>query len=76
MPQDAEPSDKMRYKLKTVEDRKTYADRKSTIETVFGIIKQILGFRQFLFRGLNTVAGEWTLVSITWNIKRTFVLKC
>jgi len=74
LPENAEPIDKMRNKLKTVEGRKTYADRKSTIEPVFGIIKQILGFRQFFLRGLDAVAGEWTLVSIAWNIRRMFVL--
>ena len=36
--------DKMRRKLKTVEDRKVYAKTKSTVEPVFGIIKYALGF--------------------------------
>lgn len=76
LPHDAEPIDKMRNKLKTVEGRKVYANRKSTIEPVFGIIKHILGFRQFMLRGLDSVAGEWTLVSIAWNIKRMFALNC
>jgi transposase len=67
--------DKMRNKLKTVEGRKIYAKRKSTIEPVFGIIKHVLGFRQFFLRGLDAVSGEWTLVSLAWNIKRMFALK-
>jgi transposase len=75
LPEDAEPIDKMRYKLKTVEGRKVYAQRKSTVEPVFGIIKHVLGFRQFFLRGLTAVSGEWTLVSIAWNIKRMFALK-
>jgi transposase len=75
LPEDAEPIDKMRHKLKTVEGRKVYAKRKSTVEPVFGIIKHVLGFRQFLLRGLEAVSGEWTLVSIAWNIKRMFALK-
>jgi len=66
--------EKMRHKLKTVEGRQTYAQRKSTIEPVFGIIKHVLGFRQFFLRGLEAVSGEWTLVSIAWNIKRMFAL--
>jgi hypothetical protein len=70
----AEPIDKMRNKLKTIEGRKVYAKRKSTVEPVFGIIKHVLGFRQFLLRGLEEVSGEWTLVSIAWNIKRMFAL--
>jgi hypothetical protein len=74
LPEDAKPIDKMRNKLKTVEGRKVYAQRKSTVEPVFGIIKHVLGFRQFFLRGLKAVSGEWTLVSIAWNIKRMFVL--
>ena len=74
LPEDAEPIDKMRNKLKTVEGRKVYAQRKSTVEPVFGIIKHVLGFRQFFLRGLEAVSGEWTLVSIAWNIKRMFAL--
>ncbi len=51
-----------------------YALRKQTPERVFGIIKAVLGFREFLPRGLNTVRGEWSLVTMAWNIKRTFAL--
>ena len=43
-------------------------------EPVFGIIKSVLGFRQFLLRGLDNVRGEWNLVTMAWNIKRMFVL--
>lgn len=75
LPEDAEPIDKMRNKLKTVEGRRVYAQRKSTVEPVFGIIKHVLGFRQFFLRGLEAVSGEWTLVSIAWNIKRMFAMK-
>jgi len=72
---DAEPIDRMRNKLKTIDGRKVYAQRKCTVEPVFGIIKQVLGFRQFFLRGLEAVSGEWTLMSIAWNMKRMFVLK-
>lgn len=74
LPEDAKSVDKMRNKLKTVEGRKVYAQRKSTVEPVFGIVKHVLGFRQFFLRGLKTVSGEWTLVSIAWNMKRMFAL--
>lgn len=74
LPEDAEPIDRMRNKLKTVEGRTVYAQRKSTVEPVFGIVKQVLGFRQFFLRGLDAVSGEWTLVSIAWNMKRMFAL--
>ena len=48
--------------------------RKQTPEPVFGIIKSVLGFRQFLLRGLDKVRGEWSLVTMAWNIKRMFTL--
>ena len=75
LPEDAKPVDQMRNKLKTLEGRKMYSRRKSTVEPVFGIIKHVLGFRQFLLRGFEAVSGEWTLVSMAWNIKRIFALK-
>ena len=54
--------------------QKLYAQRKHTPEPVFGIIKSVLGFRQFLLRGLDKVRGEWNLVTMAWNLKRMFVL--
>jgi len=39
---------------------------------VFAIIKSALGFRQFLLRGVAGVRGEWSLVTMAWNIKRIF----
>lgn len=65
----------MRYRLQTREGKVIYARRKSTVETVFGIIKQVQGFRQFLLRGLDAVSGEWSLVCIGWNLKRLHALK-
>jgi hypothetical protein len=64
----------MKHKLKTADGRVLYAKRKCTIEPLFGIIKHVMGFRQFLLRGFKAVTGEWTLVSIAWNIKRMFAL--
>jgi hypothetical protein len=43
-------------------------------EPVFGIVKSVLGFRQFLLRGLDKVRGEWSLVTMAWNMKRIFAL--
>ena len=64
----------MAYRLKTPEGKKLYALRKQVPEPVFGIIKSVLGFRQFLLRGLEQVRGEWSLVTMAWNIKRMFAL--
>jgi transposase len=71
---DPGPVEAMEHRLSTLEGRAIYAVRKSTVEPVFGIIKSVLGFRQFHLRGLDDVSGEWTLVSIAWNLKRLFNL--
>ncbi len=71
---DANPVEEMNYQLKTQEGRQLYGKRKSTVEPVFGIIKHVMGFRQFLLRGHEAVTGEWTLVSIAWNLKHMFAL--
>ncbi len=74
LPGNADPVTTMRHRLKTLEGKKLYAKRKSTVETVFGIIKAVIGFRQFLLRGLESVSGEWDLVCIAYNLKRLHVL--
>ncbi len=56
--------------MNTKAEKALYAKRKSTVETVFGVIKHVQGFRQFLLRGLDSVQSEWTLVCIGWNLKR------
>ena len=63
------------HRLKTREGKACYAQRKSTVETVFGVMKQALGFRQLLLRGLQAVQGEWALVCIGYNLKRLFALQ-
>ena len=65
---------RMREKLQTDAGRALYARRKHTVEPVFGIIKQSLGFRQFLLRGLGKVTGEWELVCLAYNAKRLWRL--
>ena len=64
----------MAFKLQTALGREIYRLRKGTVEPVMGIIKEILGFRQFSLRGLMAAAGEWTLVCLAFNIKRLHVL--
>jgi len=66
--------DTMKHALKTQAGRKHYALRKQTVEPVFGIIKSVMKFRQFMLRGLVNVGNEWTLVCLTWNLKRLAVL--
>ncbi|HLR24570.1 MAG TPA: transposase [Fodinibius sp.] len=64
----------MQWRLQTPEGKDFYGRRKATVETVFGIIKQVLGFRQFSLRGLQKAAGEWNLVQNAYNLKRMHAL--
>ena len=73
-PADASPKEKMAYKLQTDIGQAIYGLRKCTVEPVIGIIKEILGFRQFSLRGLFKAAGEWNLVCIGFNLKRLHTL--
>jgi len=73
-PDDATPKEKMAYKLQTEIGQAIYGLRKCTVEPVIGIIKEILGFRQFSLRGLLKAAGEWNLVCIGYNLKRLHTL--
>jgi len=72
--EDASPMVKMAYKLQTKIGKAIYRLRKCTVEPVIGIIKEILGFRQFSLRGLASAAGEWCLVCLAFNLKRLHVL--
>lgn len=60
----------MRKKLSLSENRAKYRLRKQTVEPVFGIIKEAMGFRRFRLRGLDKVRTEWTLVSLAYNVRR------
>ena len=52
----------MTHRMKAEAGKKFYAQRQSTVEPVFGIVKEAMGFRRFILRGLDAVQGEWTLV--------------
>ena len=73
-PDDANHKTKMLYKLRTEVGKAIYKLRKSTVEPVFGNIKEVMGFRQFSLRGLIAAAGEWNLVCLAYNLKRLHVL--
>jgi len=73
-PDDASHKTKMIYKLRTEVGKAIYKLRKSTVEPVFGNIKEVMGFRQFSLRGLIAAAGEWNLVCLAYNLKRLHVL--
>jgi len=67
--------EKMAHRLRTREGRERYKLRKQTVEPVFGIIKQAMGFRQVSMRGRKKAETEWTLVCLSYNMKRLFNLK-
>ena len=73
-PSDASPKELMAYKLRTAVGQAIYRLRKCTVEPVIGIIKEVLGFRQFSLRGVVGAAGEWVLVCLACNLKRLHVV--
>jgi IS5 family transposase len=74
-PETPTPLEAMAYRLATPQGKKLYALRKHMPEPGFGIIKSVMGFRQFLLRGIDQVRGEWSLVTMAWNLKRMFTLQ-
>jgi hypothetical protein len=74
-PETDDPVAKMVHRLGTKKGRLLYGLRKQTVEPVFGIIKRVMGWRQMSMRGLDKARGEWSLVTMAWNIKRLHVLR-
>jgi transposase len=74
-PQTRDALVQMAHHLGTQAGRALYGLRKQTVEPVFGIIKRAMGWRQMSMRGLAKARGEWSLVTMTWNIKRMHVLR-
>ena len=73
-PENATVAERMAHRLDTAEGKQLYSLRKQTVEPVFGIIKQAIGFRRFLLRGAEKASLEWTLVTTSYNLKRLFNL--
>ncbi|MGH8693926.1 MAG: transposase [Burkholderiales bacterium] len=69
-PPGARVSEVMAHRLQTCAGRALYKLRQQTVEPVFGIIKEALGFRRFLLRGLANVETEWTLICVAYNLRR------
>jgi len=70
LPENPTSVEKMKHRLQTKEGKAIYAERKSVIEPIFGVIKHVMGFRQFMLRGLEKAKGEWNLICIAYNLKR------
>lgn len=60
----------MKWRVASTAGKALYKLRQQTVEPVFGIIKEAMGFRRFLLRGLEKVSLEWTLVCTAYNFKR------
>jgi transposase len=72
--ENAGAQEKMAHRMRTQAGKTLYKLRKQTVEPVFGIIKEVLGFRRFLLRGREKVSLEWLLVCVSYNLKRLFTL--
>lgn len=66
------PKQRMRRKLLTRAGLAIYSRRKTTVEPVFGQVKQARGFRQFLLRGIGKVRAEWSLMCLTHNLLKLY----
>jgi transposase len=75
VPETEDPVAKMAHRLGTKKGRALYGLRKQTVEPVFGIIKRVMDWSQMSMRGLDKARGEWSLVTMAWNIKRLHVLR-
>lgn len=71
---DASPAVKMAYQRKTAIGKAIDRLRTCTVEPVLGMMKEVLGFRQFSLRGAQAAAGEWCLVCVAFNLKRLHTL--
>jgi len=69
-PSNMNEKEKMARKLATKKGKEEYKKRKETVEPVFGIIKSVMGFRQFMLRGIEKVNTEWSLIRVSYNFKK------
>ena len=72
-PAGADAVERMRHRMGTSVGKAVCARRKATVETVFGAVKEALGFRQFSMRGHAAAGFEWRLACAAWNLKRMHV---
>jgi transposase len=75
-PEGSTAKERMAHKLRTPSGRACYAKRKQIVEPVFGQMKHVRGFRQFLVRGIKKVRGEWNLLCLTHNLLKIWRHQC
>ena len=71
-PNDMTPRERMIRKLSTKRGQEIYSKRKSTVEPVFGQIKQARGLRQFSLRGYQNVSAEWQMWCLSHNLLKLY----
>ena len=64
----------VRHFLTFTAGKEVYALRAGSVETVFGILRNVMKFNKFRLRGLPRVNAEWTLICLAWNLKRMHAL--
>ena len=64
----------MRGRLSTEEGKAAYGRRAPVVEGVFGVLKAVLGLRQFLMRGLADVRTEWWWACTAFNLRKLLVV--
>lgn len=72
IPKNMALKDRMRRRLKTKRGRERYKLRQTSVEPTFGHIKEHMGLRQFLLRGLSKVRSYWRFVCAVHNILKLF----
>ena len=65
----------MQARLESEDGKACYQKRKQTVEPVFGIIKNAMGFTRFHLRGVQQAAAEWLLVALAYNCRRLHNLR-
>ena len=61
--------------MRSEEAQALFRRRKTLVEPVFGILKEVLGVRRFLLRGLSAARAEWTLLATAFNLRTLWRLQ-
>jgi transposase len=73
VPEHRELLEQMVAKTSSPEGEAARLLRKSTVERTFGVVKALMGLRQFLLRGLAGAAIEFRLAAIATNVRKLVV---
>jgi len=65
-----QPRERTAARMGTESAKKLYNQRPRIAETTFGILKSVMGMRQFLLRGLEKVKTEWCWATTAFNLMK------